>query len=263
MEVNWSLITCALALASAAGWLRAADPAAPLDFNLYMQGKHVYERNCIVCHGVRGDGRGELAPTLKPRPRSFREGMFKFRSTPLGKLPTDEDLRRTIRGGLSGTAMGMFTQLADAELEAVMTYVKSFSRRWRRAENYAPPIGLPLQPAWFSEAGQLKARTQAGQKVFALHCAACHGEKADGKGPVAGTLKDIWGEPSAPTDLRQTHLRCGDGARDVFRLLSTGMNGTPMMSFDPVLTEVQRWEVIAYLFSLRQADEVRTGEPPR
>ena len=112
--------------------LAAADAVAPLDFNLYMQGKYVYERNCIVCHGQRGDGNGELSPTLKPKPRSFREGMFKFRTTPLGALPTDDDLRHTIRHGLSGTAMGMFTQFTDEEVNSVITYVKSFSRRWRK-----------------------------------------------------------------------------------------------------------------------------------
>lgn len=231
--------------------LRAADAGAPLDFNLYLQGKYVYERNCIVCHGVRGDGRGELAATLKPRPRSFREGMFKFRSTPAGMLPTDDDLRRTIRGGLSGTAMGMFTQLAEEEVEAVITYVKSFSRRWRKAEAHAPALKLPPQPAWFDDAAALKARAEAGRHSFMLHCAACHGEKADGNGPVAATLKDIWGDPAAPSDLRQPHLRCGDAPADMFRTLSSGMNGTPMGSFEAALTEAQRWEVIAYLFSTR------------
>ena len=59
------------------------------DFARYSQGKYVFEQNCIVCHGPRGDGNGEMAPTLSPRPRSFREGMFKFRTTPFGKMPTN------------------------------------------------------------------------------------------------------------------------------------------------------------------------------
>lgn len=223
----------------------------PLDFNLYMQGKHVYERNCIVCHGVRGDGNGELAATLRPKPRSFREGMFKFRTTPLGKLPTDDDLRRTIRGGLSGTAMGMFTQLSPEEVEAVVTYVKSFSRRWRKAENYAPPLELPPQPAWFADAAEVKKHALQGRALFALHCASCHGERGDGTGPAAAALKDIWGLPAAPSDLRQPHLRCGDAPADIYRVLATGLNGTPMVSFEGVLTPEQRWDIIAALISGR------------
>lgn len=242
-------------LATAAFAPQAAEPAvpapAPLDFNLYMQGKYVYERNCIVCHGVRGDGNGELAATLQPRPRSFREGMFKFRTTPLGKLPTDADLRRTIRGGLSGTAMGMFTQLGEEEVEAVITYVKSFSRRWRKAENHAPPLVLPPQPAWFADAATLNTHAERGRSLFTLHCASCHGEKADGKGPAAVALKDIWGVPAAPSDLRQPHLRCGDAPADLYRVLATGLNGTPMVSFEGVLTPEQRWDIIAALFGGR------------
>lgn len=235
----------------AALMLEGAEAAAPLDFNLYMQGKYVYERNCIVCHGLRGDGKGELAPTLKPQPRSFREGMFKFRSTTFGKLPTDADLRRTITGGLSGTAMGMFTQLSDEEVEAVITYVKSFSRRWRKVENHASPLKLPPPPEWFADAALVKARATSGQKLFAVHCASCHGEKADGSGPAAAALKDIWGAPAAPSDLRQPHLRCGDAPVDMFRVLSTGLNGTPMVSFEGVLAEAQRWDIIAYVLGLR------------
>lgn len=245
--------------------LRAADPAAPapLDFNLYMQGRYVYERNCIVCHGVRGDGRGELAATLKPAPRSFREGMFKFRSTPFGKLPTDADLRRTITGGLSGTAMGMFTQLSNEEVEAVITYVKSFSRRWRKAENHAPALRLPPRPEWFADAALAKAHAQSGQKLFAVHCASCHGEKADGSGPAAVALKDIWGVAAAPSDLRQPHLRCGDAPEDIFRVLGTGLNGTPMVSFDAMLTEAQRWDIIAHVLSLRLKSGPVLGTSPK
>lgn len=230
--------------------LFAGEPVQ-LDFNLYMEGKYIYERNCIVCHGQRGDGNGEMSPTLKPRPRSFREGMFKFRTTPLGALPTDDDLRRTIRHGLTGTAMGMFTQLSDEEVDAVITYVKSFSRRWRKEENYAQPLTLAPAPEWFKAPDLAKTHAAAGSRLFVANCAACHGEKADGKGAAAVALKDIWGIPAAPADLRQPHLRCGDGPDDLFRVLATGLNGTAMVSFEKTLTEEQRWDIIAYILSIR------------
>jgi mono/diheme cytochrome c family protein len=247
---------------STVSMMQAADPLVPLDFNRYMQGKYVFERNCIVCHGQRGDGNGEISATLKPKPRSFREGMFKFRTTPFGMLPTDDDLRRTIRGGLSGTAMGMFTQLSDEEIDSVITYVKSFSRRWRKPENHADPVNLSPPPEWFKAPTELKTHAQAGQKLFATHCSACHGEKADGKGPAAVALKDIWGIPAAPSDLRQPHLRCGDAPEDIFRVLATGLNGTPMVSFDATLTEAQRWDVIAYIFSIRLPSGPVLGAAP-
>lgn len=258
----WVKIHAVFVLLATASALTAADPVEPLDFNLYMQGRYVYERNCIVCHGQRGDGNGEMSPTLKPRPRSFREGMFKFRTTPHGMLPTDEDLRRTITRGLSGTAMGMFSHLSAEEVDAVITYVKSFSRRWRKAENHAPAVPLPPPPGWLKDPAALKTHAQSGQKLFVTNCAACHGEKADGKGPAAIALKDIWGIPAAPSDLRQPHLRCGDTPADMFRILATGLNGTPMVSFDKVLTEDQRWDIIAHLISLRLPSGPVLGASP-
>lgn len=246
-------IVCLMLLAAAGAMLMAAEAGAgaPLDFNLYLEGRYVYERNCIVCHGPRGDGKGELSPTLKPQPRSFREGMFKFRSTPYGMLPTDDDLRRTITHGLSGTAMGAFSHLQAEELEAVIAYVKSFSRRWKKVENYAPAVKLAEPPEWLKGADAMKKHAEEGRKLFAVNCAACHGEKADGKGAAAVSLKDIWGAPAAPSDLRQPHLRCGDAPEDLFRVLATGLNGTPMASFEAMLSEAQRWDIIAYIFSIR------------
>lgn len=234
----------------------AADPPSPpttLDFNRYLEGRYVYERHCVVCHGTRGDGNGELSKGLNPRPRSFREGMFKFRSTAWNKLPTDDDLRRTITGGLSGTAMGMFQQLRPDELTALIEYLKSFSRRWRKPENYAEPMKFPPTPAWFADADILRARASNGRILFMNVCATCHGAGGDGKGPAASSLMDIWGLPCHPADLRQPHLRCGDEPADVFRAITTGLNGTPMLGFATTLSEDQRWDVIAYIISLRRS----------
>ncbi|CAN5910284.1 hypothetical protein BH11VER1_BH11VER1_10080 [soil metagenome] len=228
-------------------WAQSPEP----DFELYAHGRYVYERNCIICHGQRGDGKGELSETIIPKPRSFREGMFKFRSTPWEKMPTDADLRRTITGGLSGTAMGMFSTLQPDDVTAVMEYVKSFSRRWRAPENYAEPLRFPPPPAWLKEKKAVEPHIAAGKVLFTNVCATCHGPDADGKGPIAAALKDVWGMPAVPSDLRQPHLRCGDGPADIYRVLTTGMNGTPMISYAETLTEEQRWQVIAYIVSIR------------
>jgi mono/diheme cytochrome c family protein len=224
-----------------------------LDFALYLEGRHVYERHCVVCHGPRGDGRGEMSAEMWPKPRSFREGWFKFRTTPWDKLPTEDDLRRTITGGLSGTSMGMFTHLRDDEVRAVIEYVKSFSRRWRHPEHHADPLPFPDPPAWLGGGDHPEAelRRASGARLFATHCVSCHGPGGAGDGPAASLLTDAWGQPAKPTDLRQPHLRCGDDVKDVFRILATGLNGTPMLSFDGVLGEAQRWELAAYVVSLR------------
>ncbi len=240
-----------------------AEPL-PLDFNRYLQGKYLYERHCLVCHGARGDGKGEMAATLTPRPRSFREGQFKFRTTPWGALPTDDDLRHTIKHGLTGTAMGMFSHLSDEEITALMDYVKSFSRRWRKAENYAEPLTQPTPPAWLRHPAEIAAHAAKGAPLFQAHCASCHGSSAEGQGPAAAVLKDLWGHPARPSDLRQPHLRCGDRPQDIERVLITGLNGTPMISFAAVLSSEQRWDIIAWILSQRLPEVPTLSKaPPR
>lgn len=243
----------------------ADDTAAPrprINYDLYDQGRYVYERNCILCHGEKGDGNGEMAKDLVPKPRSFREGWFKFRSTPYDKLPIEDDLRHTITGGLSGTAMGMFTGLSARDVTAVIEYVKIFSRRWRKEENYGAAVALPDPPAWLRDAESTSTHAAAGNVLFSTICVTCHGLKADGNGPAAPELKDGWGLPVKPADLREPHLRCGDDPADIFRILSTGMSGTPMVSFAATHTEEQRWDIVAYILSLRAQPSLTLGASP-
>ena len=232
----------------------AANPAFRRpDFAKYYEGRYVFERYCIVCHGPDGDGKGEMSPQLPVKPRSFLQGMFKYRSTPPGKLPTDADLRRTVTGGITGTAMGMFTMLSEQEVTSVIEYVKFFSRRWRKSENFALPLNFPDPPKWLANAAERKPHAEKGRAVFNATCAACHGPDGDGKGPIANQLKDMWGFDVVPADLSQPHLRCGDDLKDIFRTLTTGLDGTPMVSFAEVLSEEQRWDVVAYIANLRTA----------
>lgn len=244
-----------LAVGSARGEEPAPVEKAPYvprpGSNDYEEGGYVYEQNCVICHGPLGDGRGELAASLPIKPRSFRSGLFKYRSTPWGKLPTKEDLEHTVRGGITGTAMGMFSQLSDSEVSSVVEYIKIFSRKWRKPENYAEPIPLPPQPKWLADDTERQRHAGEGKKTFQLICATCHGPAGDGKGPAAPALKDDLGEPEEPADLRQPHLRSGDDASDLYRVLMTGLNGTPMVSFAEAFTPEQKWNLVAYVLTLR------------
>src|SRR5580698_9271059 len=69
------------------------------------QGKLLYQRYCIFCHGVDGDGAGDSAAYLDPKPRDFTKATFKCRSTPSGSLPLDADLYDTISRGIHASGM--------------------------------------------------------------------------------------------------------------------------------------------------------------
>jgi mono/diheme cytochrome c family protein len=93
----------------------------------YSQG--LFRLHCVHCHGITGDGMGPTALFLKPYPRDYREGWFKFKSTPSKMPPTHEDLVRTLQEGVPGTAMPSFKLLSQSEIEALVEYVEYLSMR--------------------------------------------------------------------------------------------------------------------------------------
>ncbi len=93
------------------------------------EGRGLYRKHCANCHGVTGNGRGTQAAILNPYPRDYRMGVFKFKSTPLGSKPTREDVARSIRNGIAGTAMVKIPTLTEEDVQAITDYVIYLS--WR------------------------------------------------------------------------------------------------------------------------------------
>ncbi len=88
------------------------------------QGRAVYMKNCMHCHGVSGDGNGSTAQFLNPRPRDYRLGVFKFTSTLSAEKVSREDLHRVVKYGIPGTYMPSFLLLGEAETKSVVEYVR-------------------------------------------------------------------------------------------------------------------------------------------
>ncbi|MCA9772224.1 MAG: cytochrome c, partial [Myxococcales bacterium] len=110
----------------------AAVSASVRTTRLIERGGSLYRQACQTCHGAQGDGRGEAARHLDPRPRDLRAGVFKFRTTRGGSLPVDADLARTIRVGVPGTSMPAFGPVfEEAELDALVAFIKTFSPKFR------------------------------------------------------------------------------------------------------------------------------------
>ena len=193
-----------------------------------------------------------MAQGMQPKPRRFSAAVFKFRSTPSGFLPTDEDLARTIRQGISQSSMPAFAALNDREVRAAAAYVKSFSSKWRKTENHSPALPIPEIPEWFFKEAELSKHTLRGRELFTALCVSCHGTSGDGRGEAAANLKDAWEEPCPPLDLRQPFIRSGAERKDIYRALLTGLDGTPMPSFRETTSEEQRWELIAHIEQLRR-----------
>ncbi len=116
----------------------------------YLQGRYLYQQHCTECHGETGRGNGPWAAELEIKPRNFRTGLFKLRTTPYGMLPVEEDLIRTIKGGISGTSMPVFGHLPDADIRMIIKYLQSLSRSWKDPSLAAAPLPIPEVPGWFS-----------------------------------------------------------------------------------------------------------------
>ncbi len=113
--------------------------AGVVDWERLQHGAQVYRNRCAGCHGMSGDGQGKAAAHLRPKPRDYREGVYKFTSTPYGYRPARQDLVRTIRRGAKGTSMPAFPWLSDEDLEAVVDYVIYLSLRGS-VESYVAEI---------------------------------------------------------------------------------------------------------------------------
>ena len=227
---------------------------------LAQQGRYVYERNCVICHGRYGDGRGEMARGMQPKPRRFTAGVFKYRSTPSGFLPSEADLERTIRNGIAGTSMPSFAGLlTQRDIESVIETVKTFSSKWDHAGNQSRPLTIPTVPDWFEVDADLLRHARSGAAVYQVNCAPCHGTQGRGDGIAAPNLENDWGEPTPPADLTASTLRCGPGSEDIYRTLATGLNGTPMPSFLESTTDSDRWNLTAWILAARRARAARTS----
>jgi mono/diheme cytochrome c family protein len=89
----------------------------------------LFRLHCVHCHGITGDGMGPTAFFLKPYPRDYRQGMYKFKSTTSNNPPTHTDLVRTLTEGVTGTAMPSFKLLPSKDIDALVEYVEYLSLR--------------------------------------------------------------------------------------------------------------------------------------
>lgn len=185
-------------------------PAAAAD------GAKLYARNCAACHGENGNG-GIGVPLALP---SFQAGI------------SDDYLRKTIRLGRPGRVMPAFTYLAPAEVDAIVRHVRSWSR--------GTPPTYPAQ--------RVKGDPERGKRLFAQHCAACHGadgEGARGTGVTFSRPRDL---PIMAPALHNPGFLAAASDAMIKATLMNGREGTPMASFlKQGLTEKDIDDVVSHV----------------
>jgi cytochrome c oxidase cbb3-type subunit 2 len=250
--MNEKMQVASLALAS---FLLLAVPAwavkPPETPEQIAKGNAIYERSCILCHGAAGEGDGPAAFFIAsygaPRPQNFHTDYFKFRSTPSGMLPTDDDLFRTLTRGIAGF-MPSFAGLTEQQRWQAIYYIKSFNPKFQTTEpeRFEIEIGHPHLPT--------RGHLALGRRLYReAGCIECHGESGRGDGEKADTLEDYRGLSIPATDLTNpTAFKNGSNQEDIYRTIMTGLNGTPMPSFADAFEGMEDdvWHLVHYILSL-------------
>lgn len=210
-------------------------------------GARFYGLHCAGCHGRAGDGRGEVSPTQLPKPRDLRLGTIKFGSTRGGQLPTDDDLKRILRGGLRGTGMQPW-RFRDQEVDALVAFIKTLSPRWR-TEQAGEPVAMAADP-WGGATAAARAR---GAALFAGkgRCAQCH-SLGGGEVPEHRDSPSLYGTLTAP-DLRTGVRRSGDSPHDLYRVIAAGVGGTAMGQAVDTLSPEDLWALVHFVASSGQS----------
>jgi len=237
----------------------AVAPKPAVTPELLARGKTLYAQNCAACHGIKGDGKGDAAAFLAPKPRNFVAANYRLRSTATGNLPTDVDLFREISLGVPGTPMPPWKRmLGDDDRWALVEYVKSFSPRFADTNEIRAAIAdLGTPPA------RTAATIEEGKQLYAkMNCFTCHGDHGRGDGQSAPTLVDDSNSRIKPRDFgNPAAFKGGYATKEIVRTLLTGLNGTPMISYDNALKKEEAWKLAYFVETLARPATVGPTDP--
>lgn len=216
-------------------------------------GKLIYFRKCVWCHGPDGAGDGPSAIRVAIKPRNFNQGTFKMRHTASGELPTDDDLFLTVTNGLPGSIMPSWEGiLSEKERRQAIAFVKNVLVKDRKFDDpdetfHVIDFGKQIPSSEDS--------IKKGREIYMTKakCVECHGVEGRGNGNL--TQRDDWGFPIFARNLTKPWNIRGNrrdpyNPKNIFREISTGLNGTPMPSFADELTQEERWHVANFVISL-------------
>jgi mono/diheme cytochrome c family protein len=176
---------------------------------------------------------------------------------------------------LMGSLLCMWTQVAADERPGQHKHNDTSRHEQRTGEHGQTTEGHIHQHPWWETppAAYANARSTRwddaaaiarGQQLFQTYCLTCHGADGKGTGPLAKGL------PHPPADLtHHFHRAPGDGDAYLFWRVSEGGQVEPFQSsqsampaFKAVLSEDQRWDVLAYVHAEFHKGFLQTSAPP-
>jgi DMSO reductase family type II enzyme heme b subunit len=213
------------------------------------RGKVLFQENCIQCHGVNGDGKGISAAYSSPPPRNLTKGQYKLRRTPIGKIPTDEDMFQTLTYGMPGTTMPGWKVLSAPDRHSLILYLKTFARKFEKFADRGKKhkiVKIPETPVF-----SLKSLNE-GRQLFLENCSGCHGFEGRSDGEASDRIVSILSGDLWPRNLTKSWtFRRGAKRKDLFLTLRTGFYGSAMPRFSKrILSDDQIWSIVNYVQTL-------------
>jgi len=185
-----------------------------------VDGATLYQQHCAVCHGAEGNG-GVGVPLNLP---DFLA------------VASDEYLRATLREGRPGRVMPAFSGFDQEAVDAIIGYIRGWSKQ--PAPHYSP--------------GAITGRPARGEKLFATHCASCHGDKGQGGAGTGVTFSRPREAQIMAPALNNTGFQRSVSDAMLKATLLRGREGTPMPSLKALgLGAADADDLVAYLRQLR------------
>lgn len=165
-------------------------------------GEQLYQVHCAACHGINGQG-GVGIPLALP-------GFLQHAS--------DAYLSTTIREGRPGRVMPAFSGLDDNQVEAIIDHMRSWHDDIQDPDAAA---AMTVGPG----------NVQRGGKLYAQHCASCHGANGEGGKGTGVTFSRPRDLPIMPPALNNPGFLAAASNEMIKRTLMEGREGTPMISY--------------------------------
>lgn len=162
-------------------------------------GKKLYELYCSTCHGENGRG-GVGVPLALPA----------FLNT-----ASNQYLQKTIHLGRPGRIMPGFASLEDIRINAIVEYIRSWSK--------VPPAQYSNDP--------VQGNSNKGGQLYSKHCASCHGANGEGGHGTGVTYSRPRDLPIIAPALRNAGFLAAASDQMIKATLMKGRKGTPMPSF--------------------------------
>lgn len=181
-----------------------------------------------------------------------------------GKFPSEWQKAHLIqpRAVKPGSIMPSFSYLNDRDMNDLVCYLQTLgNKRTSAITKYveAPAeyqnstaLGFALHERKHVDTNA-DASANAGRGIYTQNCASCHGLDVKGNGPNSISLT------KKPANFTRPFFKQYDDEMWFYRV-SEGVPGTRMPRFELILTEEERWYLVAYLKTLPKDVEETVNE---